>query len=242
MVEFLLIALIILVSAFVQGFCGFAFSLVLIPLLGLFMPFHEIIVLNLLFSLVLNISVFIKLHKYAKIKELSVLIISAIIFTIIGAYFVKDMNDSLLKIVLGTLLIISSTANILNIKLVVKSYKKYYPFVGSLSGFLNGLSSIAGPPLLIYFSNTKMDKLTYKATFNAIFLSLNIVAIVSYLYFGYITVDILKTGSMYVIFVIIGAYVGLFVSSGFSEKTFKRIVTLVILLMGISMIVGELWK
>ncbi len=238
--EYLFIILIILVSAFIQGFSGFAFSLVLIPLLGLFFPFQEVIVLNLLFSFVLNLSVFVKLYKHAKIKELLVLIVFALIFTVVGSMFVKSFDETLLKIVLGSLLIISSLISIFKINVTLDNPSKFYPVVGSIAGFLNGLSSIAGPPLIIFFANTKMDKLTYKATFNAIFLSLNIIALISYSYFKILTIDLLQTGLIYAIFVVIGAYVGLLVSYKVSEKLFKQIILYIILIMGISMIVGEL--
>lgn len=240
MFEIILVCLIVFISAFVQGFSGFAFSLVLIPLLGFFYGFQDIIILNVLFSFILNFSVFVKIRRHAKLKQLLPLIVFALVFTIVGAKFVGVANDSVLKIILGTLLIISSIVNLLQIKVKIKEYKKYYPYVGSLTGFLNGISGISGPPLIVFFSNVKMDKLTYKATFNSIFLSLNVIGIISYFSYGYVTMDILKVSGLYGIFVVLGAYAGLGLSHRVSEKNFKKIVTVVILIMGIIMLVGEL--
>ncbi len=240
MIDIILICLIVFLSAFIQGFSGFAFSLVLIPLLGYFYGFRDVIVLNLIFSFMLNLSVFIKIRKHAKLKELIILIVFAIVFTIVGARFVGGINETALKIILGILLIISSIINLLKIKVKIKNYQKYYPYVGSVTGFLNGISGISGPPLIVFFSNIKMDKLTYKATFNSIFLSLNVIGIISYYMFGYIDFDIVKISGMYGIFVILGAYAGLFLSHRVSEKNFKTIVTIVIFIMGLSMLVGEL--
>ncbi len=238
--NFQLIALVILISAIVQGFSGFAFSLVLVPLLGLFFSFKDVVVLNIIFSFVLNASVFVSLRKHAKVKETLSLIIFACIFTIIGANVLKGFDETLLKIVLGGLLILTSVLNILKLNVSFKNPKRYYPIVGSISGFLNGLSGISGPPLIIFFSNTKMDKLTYKATFNAFFLSLNIVALITYQRIGVLTTDLIKTGATYAIFVVIGAYIGLFLSYRASEVVFKQIVTVIVMLMGVLMIVGEL--
>ncbi len=238
--EFLLVGFIIFFSAFIQGFSGFAFSLVLIPLLGFFFGFHDIVILNVIFSFILNLSVFIKIRQHARLKELSVLIICAMIFTIAGAMFVGGVNEKILKLLLGGLLIVSSLVNFFQIKVSIKNYKKYYPYVGSATGFLNGMSGISGPPLIVFFSNVKMDKLVYKATFNAVFLSLNIVAIVSYTFLNYIDIVILKTSAMYGLFVIVGAYAGLALSHRIEERHFKKIVTVIIFIMGLTMIVGEL--
>ncbi len=240
MIDYILIGIVILVSALVQGFSGFAFSLVLVPLLGLFFPFKDVVVLNLIFSFVLNASVFINLRKHARVKETLTLIIFACIFTIIGANVLKGFDEKVLKIVLGLLLTLTSVLNILKINIDFKNPKRYYPIVGSISGFLNGLSGISGPPLIIFFSNTKMDKLTYKATFNTFFLSLNIVALITYSRIGVLTFDLIKVGGVYAIFVVIGAYTGLFLSYKASEVVFKQIVVVIVMLMGILMIVGEL--
>lgn len=240
MFEIIVLSLIMFVCAFIQGFAGFAFSLVLIPLLGFFFEFHEIVVLNLIFSFILNFSVFLKIRKHAKLREVAVLIIFALFFTVIGAKFITTVNDSTLKIILGVLLIISSMLNVFQIKLNIKDYKKYYPIVGSITGILNGMSGISGPPLILYFSNVKMDKLTYKATFNTIFLSLNVIAIATYASMGSIDRSVLKIAGTYGIVVIIGAYVGMWFSNKVSEKLFKKVVILIILIMGITMVVGEL--
>lgn len=240
MPEYLYIAIIILISALVQGFSGFAFSLVLVPLLGLFFGFKDVVVLNLLFSFVLNLSVFIKLRKHAKVKETAVLILFACIFTIVGANTLKGFDESLLKIVLGILLSLTSILNIFKVNITFNKPKRYYPIVGSISGFLNGLAGISGPPVILFFSNTKLDKLTYKATLNTFFLSLNVVALITYQSIGILTFDLLKVGVLYSVFVIVGAYVGLFLSYLASEVVFKKIVTVIVFVMGLIMIVGEL--
>lgn len=242
MFEIIILSLIMFTCAFIQGFAGFAFSLVLIPLLGFFFEFHEIVVLNLIFSFILNFSVFLKIRKHAKIREVAVLILFALVFTVIGAKFITTVNDSTLKVILGVLLIVSSVLNIFQIRLTLNNYKKYYPVVGAVTGVLNGMSGISGPPLILFFSNVKMDKLTYKATFNTIFLSLNIIAITTYALMGNIDKAVMKISATYGIVVIVGAYAGMWFSSRVSEKVFKKVVIFIVLVMGISMIVGELWR
>lgn len=236
----LLIALVIFFSAFVQGFSGFAFSLVLIPLLGIFYPSNEVIVLNILFSFILNVSVFFQISKHAKIRYLMKLIGFAVVFTILGAYFVNLVNQNILKIILGLLLIISSTLKLLNLHLTFQNPKKWYILVGSITGFLNGICGISGPPLILFFSGVKMDKMTYKATFNSIFLALNVVAIISYYYFGNLTITLVKTSLTYAVIVIIGAFLGLFVSKRISEVLFSKIISITVIIMGLWMIVGAL--
>ncbi|MFV0498902.1 MAG: sulfite exporter TauE/SafE family protein [Bacilli bacterium] len=240
MMENLLITLIIIICSIIQGFCGFGFSLVLIPLLACFLPLHQIIYLNVIFSFLLNLSLFIKIRKYAKLRSLLPLISVAIIFTIVGAWFTGSVNEKYLKIVLGFILILSSLINLLHIEIKFHVYQRYYLLVGLVCGILNGISGVGGPPLILFFSNLKMDKLVYKATLNTIFLSLNVVALISYTSFDYLSLDIIKLGLIYGVVVIMGAYIGLWISNRVKEQQFKLFVTVAILLMGIFMIVGEL--
>ncbi len=238
MFEYILICLIVTICAFIQGFSGFAFSLVLFPLLAFFISFEELVILNMILSFVLNANVFIKIRKYTKFNMLKWLIIPACIFTVISSLFLDDINEVWFKVFIGFLLILSVVLNVFKLNFYIKNDRKWYPFIGSISGMLNGVSGIGGPPLIIFFQNVKLSKMEYKSLFNKVFLSLNIVAISSYFFQGFINEKIFKLSLITTIFVIIGSSLGLVVSRKVSEKLFKKILLIVILIMGISMVVG----
>ncbi len=240
MQEIIMISLIVTVCSFIQGFSGFAFSLVLFPLLAFYIPYNQLVMLNMILSFVLNLNVFIQIRKHSNMKKLLPLIIPACIFTIIASTYIDDISETGFKIFIGSLLIISVILNVLKFNLKIKNYQKYYPIVGSFSGALNGISGIGGPPLIIYFQNVDLPKMEYKSMFNKIFLSLNIVAITSFIIQGFIDVETVKLSFISIIFVVIGSTLGLKLSEKVSEKMFKKVLLLIILLMGINMIVGAL--
>ena len=68
--EFFLIAVIILLASFVQGFSGFGFALVSIPLLSLVINIKEAVPLGALCGLVVNVYLIFHLKEHIEIKEI----------------------------------------------------------------------------------------------------------------------------------------------------------------------------
>lgn len=227
---------IFLISTFVQGFTSFGFSLVAIPLLTIFWNTKLIIVITMTYSLVINSLVVKKFYKSANIKKILPLIITAILFTLVGINFLKDIDEFMLKLIVGVLLVIVGVVNNLGLSFNLKNANKFFVPVGIVSGVLNGISGISGPPVLIFLSNINMKKEEFKATLSCYFFILNIVAITIYAFKGFydtVTIDyIIK----YLVFVVLGTTIGIFTSLKVSEKGFKKIINIAIPILGINML------
>lgn len=235
--ENIYIALILLFATFVQGFTSFGFSLVAIPLLAFFLDAREIVVMTMSYSFVINSIVIRKYYKHAKLSKISPLLITAIIFTFVGAYFLGDINDFGLKLIISVLLIIVGITNGLGVRFKMKKPENFYIPVGIISGTLNGISGVSGPPVLIFLSNIDLAKNEFKATLSSYFFTLNIVAISLYVFIGYYTWDLFKMILALVPFVIIGASLGVFASTKVNDVTFKKVINAAIPIMGITMLI-----
>ncbi len=233
---YIILVLITILAAFVQGFSGFAFSLILMPLFSFFLPYQEIIIINMLLSLVLNLTMFIKIRKYVTFKQNLLMIIPACILTIIASALLDEMNEAFFQIMIGSLLVISSFLKIFRFHFEIRHYQRFFPLVGIIAGFLNGVSGISGPPIILFLQGVKLSKIEYKATLNAIFLSLNIVALSSYIFYDYYSLKILSISLTLTIFVILSTIIGFKASHKLSEDAFSKYLVVAILFMGIYMI------
>jgi len=236
--EYIYIGIILFFSTFVQGFTGFGFSLVAIPLLTVFLDTKLIIIMNISYSFIINIIVFKKYYRDARLKKILPLLMSAILFTFVGVSYLQVINDFLLKIIIGVLLIIVGITNNFGVKFDLKNPEKYYLPIGALSGLLNGIGGLSGPPVLMFLSNIDLNQSQFKATLSSYFLTMNIVAILSFAYKGFYTVDNLRIIGTQLPQVAIGTAVGVYASTKIKEKLFKKIVNAVIPVMGLTIV----WK
>jgi len=235
--EYFMIALILLVATFVQGFTSFGFSLVSIPLLAMFLDAKTIVIMTMSYSFVINSIVIRKYYKHARLNKILPLLVTAILFTFVGERFLSTVDDFTLKLIISILLIVVGVVNNFGLKFKMKKPEKLFIPVGMLSGTLNGISGVSGPPVLLFLSNIDLSKNEFKATLSSYFFTLNVVAISLYIFRGHYTSDLFQMILTLVPFVIFGASLGVFVSTKVSEVTFKKVVNLAIPIMGIVMLV-----
>lgn len=236
--EFIYIGAAFFFSTFVQGFTSFGFSLVAIPLLSLFLDAKLIIIITVTYSLVVNSIIFRKYYRDARLTRILPLLISAIIFTFVGVSYLNTIDDYLLRMVIGILLVVVGIINNFGVRFNLKKPEKYYLPVGAVSGVLNGIGGISGPPVLVFLSNIDLSRSQFKATLSSYFLTLNIVAILTYIYKGFYTPENLRIIWTYLPHVVIGTGIGLYTSTKIEEKLFKRIINIAIPIMGLNIV----WK
>ncbi len=236
--DFIYIGAAFFFSTFVQGFTSFGFSLVAIPLLSIFLDAKLIIIITVTYSLVINSIVFRRYYRDARLTRILPLLISAIVFTFVGVSYLQTIDDYLLKLIIGVLLVVIGIINNLGVRFNLKKPEKYYLPVGAVSGVLNGIGGISGPPVLVFLSNIDLNRSQFKATLSSYFLTLNVVAILTYIYKGFYTPENLRIIWTYLPHVVIGTAIGVYTSAKVDERLFKRIINLAIPIMGLNIV----WK
>lgn len=236
--EFIYIGATFFFSTFVQGFTSFGFSLVAIPLLTLFLDAKLIIIITVTYSLVINSIIIRRYYRDAKMKKILPLLVSAIIFTFVGVSYLDVIDEYMLKMIIGVLLVVIGIINNFGIRFNLKKPEKYFLPVGAVSGVLNGVGGISGPPVLVFLSNIDLNRSQFKATLSSYFLTLNIVAILTYTYKGFYTPENLKIIWTYLPHVVIGTAIGVYASTKVDEKLFKKIINIAIPVMGLNIV----WK
>ena len=103
---FIITAIILFLAAFTQGFSGFGFALVSIPLLSLFVDIKYAIPLGALSGFVVNVYLAIELRKQIKFFELKNLLIGSVVGIPIGVYILSEFDLHLLKLILGILVLV----------------------------------------------------------------------------------------------------------------------------------------
>ena len=178
MSEVLLLNVIVLMAGFTQGFTGFGSVLIALPLLTLFLDVRLVVPLVTLFSLVINIILFLQVYKQIQFDKVRILLVASLPGIFGGVYILKHFPTVYLELVIGMVLIFFPVY-LLKKKAPVKESARGWPLLfGFLSGLLGGSIAASGPPVIIYTSLQPWDKHRIKSTLVGYFLLSTVAVIV----------------------------------------------------------------
>lgn len=226
-------------ASLVGGLTGFGFALILTPNLMLLLPPKTTIPIAVLLSMLLTIVLFYEVHSIAKPKEISQLIVSGIIGTILGSLLLVYIYVPLLKLLIGVIIVPFALAQLLDFKINIDSKVFQIP-VGLLSGFLGGATSMSGPPVVLFFQNMGYDKRVFRANLVSYFLLLYPFSLPTYWFSGLITADVIYSTAITAPAMIIGTLLGSRLVHRVNERIFRTITLILVIVSGLFSIVTSL--
>ena len=230
---FVIVALIILVSAIVQGATSFGFSLLALPLLGYFYDLKVIVPTLVIFSIVLNLIILIRIKLLPKIRPLLLLAFFAICSIPLGVKILIIVDEAILKKIVGILLITISILMFKGITIKLKHKNLSYILAGILSGVLNGAVSLSGPPIVVLLASDNKNKNEFRASLTFLFLLLNIVTIILFTKNGLFNNKEIINLINFLPVMIIGTFMGIYLGNKIDDQNFKKIVLALLMIMGV---------
>lgn len=225
-------AIVIFTAALVQGATSFGFSLIALPLLGLLFGLKVVVPTLVIFSIVLNLIILVKLRIRPNLKEIGLLTVFAILFIPVGVQLLIFVDESILKAGISILLIAIAVIMLRGYKIKITNKTISYILTGILSGILNGAVSLSGPPVVVLLANDDKNKDDFRSSLTFLFFTLNIVTIVLYISKGLFENPALIKMLYLLPVMIIGTFVGLFIGNRIDDGKFKKIVLVLLLFMG----------
>lgn len=166
------------------------------------------------------------------------LIVPFILTTWGGAYLVVKINASLLLSILGVIVVIFSILSLVSPKLYLPPRHEPWagPVVGLGTGLLNGISTVNGPPLVMYLLSLRLDKETFVSAYGLIALCGAIPLALSYA-----AVGILGWWELWLsILALMPAFAGLWAGERIRHRInpvlFRRILLFTLIVLGLNLI------
>jgi uncharacterized membrane protein YfcA len=229
--------LMILLASAIQGMTSFGFSLVALPLLTILLPINVVVPILVLYSILLNMILLIKLYKHVHLKMITWLLFGGILGMPLGVILLKSMPAELLKLIAGIVIVIVGLLMLMGYRAHLKHPHKWYSVVGVVSGVLQGALSLSGPPVVLFLTNQDADKMTFRANLTAYFTLLNVISIPGFILSGVITVSVMTKAFTLLPFMLIGLMIGIFLSDKIDEKLFKKLTLLLMIVSGVAAII-----
>ena len=220
------IFLLSILASFIQRTTGFGFGIFIMTVLPYLLPsYGEATTLSGLLAMTTSLIVSFRMRKYLNWHHLLPILITFIIISAIAIFFLKQMDDVLLRRILGVVLILTSIwFTFFSERIRLKTNLKTQIGAGTLSGLMGGFFGMQGPPAVLYFISSEHDKDRYMALAQTYFFFGNLSMLIVRAYNGFLT-SAVGYGYLYGIGgVAIGMTIGGYVFRHLSNKVFKHVV------------------
>lgn len=226
--EAALVCLIMFTGAFVQRVSGFGFGIVVMTVLPhVIGNFAHATALSSVVAFFSTMAVALSVVKHCDWKNLIFPLIGSFALTFPCLYYLRSAADQRsLFIGLGILLILLSVFFfIFSAKIRFTPHWYSGLLLGSASGTMNGLFSMGGPPMVVYFLQSAPDKTVYLATIQMFFFLTNVYSnVVRILLGGFYTTEVFMLAPFGIAGMIAGNLVGKAVFGALDSKKLRYVV------------------
>ena len=226
---------------FIKGLCGFANTLVFTSILSFGVANANISPIDLLLGYPTNLILTWKNRRSLDPKVYLPLAALVLAGSIPGAFLLKHVDARAVKVLFGVV-VAALGAEMFSreySKKRLRSSRIVLAIIGVTAGVLCGLFGV-GALLAAYVSRVTEDGGSFKANISAVFIVDNTFRIVLYSCLRLITPETLRTALLLLPFALLGLWLGMRSSARLNEKTAGRLVALLLVLSGVSLIVKNL--
>jgi len=225
------------IGFYVQTVAGFAAALVSLPLLVTVLNIQESSALLSIYFLLFSIILIYQNWEHIDKKLIFEIVWALVLGMLLGIYLLKFGSPIVLKKALGVFVVLFVGYSCMK-KKKIKLFKHSGLVFGFFGGFFSGLFSAGGPLLAAYITSKEDKAKIVRATIIGTFGITNFLRFPLLIVSNILTVRIFIL-SLYVLpFFLLSLYLGHKTYHKINEKVFKNILMIVLLLSGISLIIG----
>jgi uncharacterized membrane protein YfcA len=228
---------ILVLSAFVRGMIGFGNALIAMPLLALVVSVQIASPVVALANLTGILIILVRQWRSVDVRAAWRLTLSSLIGIPIGLLFIKNANESLVRVLLGAILIAFGLYYLIAPRLpYLRGEGTSYAF-GLASGVLGGAYNTNGPPIVLYGALRRWPPENFRATLQGVFLPTNLMVIVGHVLAGLATPTVLKLYAYSRPLMLLATLLGMRLARRIPQGQFNRLVYAFLVAMGVLLIV-----
>jgi uncharacterized membrane protein YfcA len=231
--EILLIA-IVFFSASQQTVTGFGFSLILMPLFTIFFGLQTAAPLVALQGVTLYVVNLLRYH--VNLREAVRLGFAAAIGVPVGIWALVSVDASIIKSILGLILVIYAIYSLAKpASLHLQATGWFLPF-GFIGGCLAGAYNTPGPMFVFYGTLRGWQKEEFRAILQVLFLLTGTLTVVSHWLANHLTPMVSLWYLITAPALLVGVWVGSWIDRKVNRERFRVLITIMILILGLSLI------
>jgi uncharacterized membrane protein YfcA len=221
---------------------GFGSGLIAVGTLALFLPdMRDVVVLLLLVNLPAEAGVVVRSWREITWRRSGLFLAGILLGIPLGTYALQAGSPTILLTSLGSFLVVVGLVFLfLPEEARVRWPAWSAPPIGAAAGVLSGIFGTAGPPLIVYYHLSGLGRRAFRGNLMALFLAMTFIRIPSYMVGGLITPVRLWSGAVLLPVALAGAWLGNRIHVQVSEKVFRKLVSVLLAVIGILLIGQQL--
>jgi len=221
---------------------GFGSSVFFVPVAQFFYSFQFVLGITGVLHVFSNISKLILFGKHVNYRLLFFYGIPSVGFVVLGAYLTTIVSFNWAEITLGVFLVVFSSILLLFSNITLPPNKTNALISGSLAGFIAGFNGTGGAIRGISMAAFNLQKDVFVATSAAVDFGVDISRSAIYIDHGYFTKDMIYLIPFLIIISFLGSFIGKRLLNKIDETVFKKIVLVLVLIVGIAILFKETLK
>jgi uncharacterized membrane protein YfcA len=220
--EIFLLSFIVLCAGVVRGCIGFGFSALVVASGTLFIAPSIIVPMVVILEIVASLHMAASTWRQAAMKPLAYLLIGAAIATPLGVMALVALPAQDIRLLLSGLILLMSLLLLSGWQYKGRINIFSYFIMGLFSGVCNGAAAVGGLPVAVFLASMRLSMAQLRATLVLFFLATEVVFIVSALGHDLYNKSLFIQSAMMIVPMTLGIHYGSRLFKKLNEKTLKR--------------------
>jgi uncharacterized membrane protein YfcA len=240
--QFMAVCLVLAVAEAVYVLLGFGAGLIAVGSMALLMPeIRDVVVMLLLVNLPVELYVVGSSWRRIVWRGMTLIAVGIVLGLVGGTLVLRLGEPTFLLTILALFLLIAGGAFLITPRPRAHRLPRWVALpTGLSSGLLGGLFGTGGPPLIFYYQLRGVGKSAFRGTLMAVFLLMTPVRIALYGVADLLTVPRLWSALAVFPAVLAGAFIGNRIHLRIDEATFRRLVSIALVLIGAVLLIQRL--
>lgn len=228
-----LVGAVVFLAVFTQSLSGFGVALVAMALLPALIGIKVATPLVALFALVLEIVLVTRYWKSIEFHAVWHIALAAVVGTPLGVIFLTRVDERISLAVLGVVIAGYALYALLGLKMPRLEKRGWAYLAGLFGGMLGGAYNTAGPPVIVYADCRRWLPDVFKGNLQGYFIIVSLAVAASHALSGNLTPQVWSLFFGTLPFLAVGIVAGLGLDRWLNPVTFRRVVLVLLVLMGV---------
>lgn len=238
----ILLLVAVFLAAAIQALTGFGFALVVMPLVTLVLGLREAAPLVALAGLTLYTINLVRFRRSVDPAQVVRLAAASAVGIPVGLWVLANVDDGIIKPVLGLVVAAYALYALLRLETPWVCPPSWVYPAGFLAGCLGGAYNTPGPPVILYASMRRWPRHNFRANLQTLFFINGVLVVTSHGVAGHLTAWVLTHYLVAVPALLLGILAGALLDPRIDRERFRQLVAVLILLLGVSLMLGGvLW-